>query len=288
MEVLHGHDWYERAAAPRGRIAQHRWTVSSAAAGCAALALRRRAPAAAMTLAWGALTAEFAWSRIAPGPRTASEVATMLATSPLIPPLALWHRLRGRVRARGAHALAAAVAGVPRRPVDAVLFDRDGTLAIDVPYNGDPGRVRLVEGARSAIERLRSEGIHVAAVTNQSGVARGLIDEAQVRAVNRRIDESLGTLDGWFCCFHAPADRCACRKPEPGLVLRAARALGVAPDRCAVIGDTAADVEAAARAGALGVLVPNDATEAGEVTSVPLVASTLEDAVDLILTSRCT
>jgi histidinol-phosphate phosphatase family protein len=282
MEALHGPDWYERAGAPRGRIARHRLTVAAASVAFGAATLRRPTVAAAAAVVWAAFTGEFWWHRVAPGPRTARELSTMLVTSVLIPPLAVSHRLLGRLRVRQL------LRGQPRAPrshrsVDAVLFDRDGTLALDVPYNGDPELVRVVDGAPAAIQRLRRNGIRVAAVSNQSGVGRGLIDEGQVRAVNARIEASLGALDGWFCCFHVDDDHCDCRKPMPGLVLEAAHSLGVAPQRCAVVGDTGADVTAALRAGALGVLVPSAATRREEIAAAPLVAPTIEAAVDLIL-----
>ncbi|MBD9736143.1 HAD-IIIA family hydrolase, partial [Streptomyces sp. H28] len=111
-------------------------------------------------------------------------------------------------------------------PVRAVLFDRDGTLVHDVPYNGDPARVRPVEGAREAVAALRARGIRTGVVTNQSGIARGLLTVADARAVNRRIDDLLGPFDVWELCPHAPDDGCDCRKPRPGMILRAAGRLG--------------------------------------------------------------
>ncbi len=168
------------------------------------------------------------------------------------------------------------------RPV-AVLFDRDGTLVRDVPYNGDPARVDPMPGARQALDRLRKAGIPVGVVSNQSGVGRGLVTMEDVEAVNRRVDELLGPLDPWAVCPHAPADGCTCRKPEPGLIRRAADALGVAPERCAVIGDIGADVEAARAAGARGVLVPTPRTRPEEVEAATEVAADLEAAVDLLL-----
>lgn len=97
MTRLHGPDWWSRARAPRGRLPRH---LLVTAAGAAALALAlagRRTPAAAAAALWAAGTAEFAAARIAPGPRTADEVATMLATSVVIPPLAVRHWLTGLV-----------------------------------------------------------------------------------------------------------------------------------------------------------------------------------------------
>ncbi|MFE5394421.1 D-glycero-alpha-D-manno-heptose-1,7-bisphosphate 7-phosphatase [Streptomyces sp. NPDC056568] len=168
-------------------------------------------------------------------------------------------------------------------PVRAVLFDRDGTLVHDVPYNGDPERVRPVDGAREAVALLRAHGIRVGVVTNQSGVARGLISETDVRRVNRRVDDLVGPFDIWAICPHGPDDGCHCRKPRPGLVLHAADRLRAAPADCVVIGDIGADTEAAARAGAHGILVPNARTRPEETAAAPHVAPDLLTAVRALL-----
>lgn len=170
------------------------------------------------------------------------------------------------------------------RPL-AVLFDRDGTLVVDVPYNGDPARVQAVTGAAEALDRLRAAGIPTAVVSNQSGVARGLLTRSQVDAVNARVEEVLGPLGPFFVCEHGPEDGCGCRKPAPGLVLQAAAALGVPPQRCAVVGDIWADVGAALAAGARPVLVPTDVTRPEEVSEAPEVVSDLGAAVTLLLGS---
>lgn len=143
---------------------------------------------------------------------------------------------------------------ITRRPC-AVLFDRDGTIVDDVPYNGDPERVRPAGGAHEALRRLRDAGLPIAVISNQSGVARGLLTIAQVEAVNRRIEELLGPFDAWFYCPHGPGDNCACRKPLPGMVLEAAAALGVAPQCCVVVGDKPSDLGAAQAAGAMALLL---------------------------------
>jgi histidinol-phosphate phosphatase family protein len=171
----------------------------------------------------------------------------------------------------------------PRARPAAVLFDRDGTLVVDVPYNGDPAQVSPMPGAREALERLRAAGVPTAVVSNQSGVARGLLSPADVAAVNARMQDLLGPLGPIEVCPHGPEDGCGCRKPAPGLVLRAAERLGVDPRECAVIGDIGADVEAAARAGARGVLVPTPHTLPGEVAAAPERAGDLLGAVELLL-----
>jgi D-glycero-D-manno-heptose 1,7-bisphosphate phosphatase len=131
----------------------------------------------------------------------------------------------------------------------AVLFDRDGTLVVDVPYNGDPERVVPIDGARSCLDRLRAAGMRIAVVTNQSGIGRGLITLAQLDAVDARIETLLGPFDGWFVCTHAPEQNCDCRKPKPKLLLDAARVFGSDPSQCVFVGDKDEDAEAARRAG---------------------------------------
>lgn len=143
--------------------------------------------------------------------------------------------------------------------VKAVLFDRDETLVVDVPFNGDPERVQPAPNARAALDRLRAAGLRLAVVSNQSGVGRGLITADQADAVNRRVDELLGPFEGFFVCPHAPEDGCECRKPKPKLILDAARALGVDPSCCVVVGDRESDVEAARSAGAIPLKISGPA-----------------------------
>ncbi|HEX3368095.1 MAG TPA: HAD family hydrolase [Candidatus Cybelea sp.] len=137
----------------------------------------------------------------------------------------------------------------------AVLFDRDETIVVDVPFNGDPERVEPAPDARALLDRLRAAGLPLAVVSNQSGIGRGLLTREAVDAVNRRVEELLGPFAGFFVCPHAPDAGCDCRKPKPKLILDAARALGVKPACCIVVGDRASDVEAARNAGAIALRV---------------------------------
>lgn len=168
---------------------------------------------------------------------------------------------------------------MPARRPAAVLFDRDGTLVRDVPYNADPRRVSPMPGAREALDRLRRAGVPVGVVTNQSGVARGLVGPAALDAVTARIEELLGPFDVWAICPHGEGDGCGCRKPAPGLVLRAAAVLGVDAAGCVVVGDIGRDMEAARAAGARGILVPTPVTLPEEVAAAPEVARDLVAAV---------
>lgn len=163
--------------------------------------------------------------------------------------------------------------------VQGVLFDRDGTLVVDVPYNGDPEAVLPMPGARAALELVRRHGLATGVVSNQSGIGRGLLRRAQVDRVNARVEELLGPFDVWRVCPHVAADACGCRKPAPGMVLAAAAELGLPPERLVVIGDIGADVGAAHAAGARAVLVPTPVTRPEEVADAPEVAPDLWTAV---------
>jgi len=168
------------------------------------------------------------------------------------------------------------------RPL-AVLLDRDGTLVADVPYNGDPEQVRLMPAAAEAVGRLRAAGVATAVVSNQSGIARGVLTRDQVDAVNARVAELLGPVGPFFVCPHGPGDGCGCRKPAPGLVLEAAAALGVPAASCVLVGDIGADVDAGLAAGARAILVPTPQTRPEEIAAAPEVATDLLAAVDLLL-----
>jgi histidinol-phosphate phosphatase family protein len=272
--VEHGLGWRRRAGAGGGRRPLHIAITAAGLVAPAALLAGRRRLAAAAGAAWLLGSAELAETRIRRGPLVREEVATMLLTSLAIPPLATAHWLRG---------LAAHWRPSRSRRPRAVLFDRDGTLVDDVPYNGDPDRVRARPDARAALDRLRRRGLPIGVVTNQSGVARGLLTADQVRRVNRRVEELVGPIAAWTVCPHGPDDGCGCRKPRPGLVLEAAARLGVPADRCAVVGDIGADVEAARAAGARGILVPTPVTRPEEVAAAREVVPSLDAAVALLL-----
>lgn len=279
MLVRHGPRWRRRAGVPAGRRPWHLITVAAALLGLRSAVAGKQRTAAGYGLLWAGLTVDFTARRILPGPRDAAEAWRMVWTSALLPFAATAQYLRGvltlpwRLTSTGPR---------PGRPA-AVLFDRDGTLIHDVAYNGDPDRVVLQPGAREAVARLRTWGVPVGIVSNQSGVARGRLRTADVEAVNARVDELIGPLDVWLYCPHGPDDRCGCRKPSPGLIRRAARVLGVRPADCVVIGDIGTDMEAAAAAGARGILVPTRATRQDEVDAAPEVAVDLVEAVALAL-----
>jgi histidinol-phosphate phosphatase family protein len=287
MRRKHGPRWREKVGEQPGRLPLH---LAATACGLAAVGFaaagfatgRRRRAAVASAAAWAALTGRFAAARIAPGPRTAEEIVRMIATSALIPPAATWHRLAGEVRARRP-------AQPRQQQIQAILFDRDDTLIKDVPYLADPEGVTPVAGAAEALRRARAAGLRTGIVSNQSGVARGLISPAQLDAVNSRVEQLLGPFDTWQVCQHGDGDGCECRKPQPGMIRAAAAELGVSVRACVMIGDTGADVEAALTAGAEAILVPTARTLPGEVLAAArgaVVAPDIAAAVALVLERR--
>ena len=151
-------------------------------------------------------------------------------------------------------------------PNKAVFLDRDGTLITNRHYGADPDEIELIDGVVEGLLRLREAGYRLVLVSNQSGVARGYFDEAAVACMHYRLQRMLDTygaaLDGLEYCPHHPegivspyAVECACRKPAPGMLRRAARKHGVNLSASWMVGDIKDDVEAGRRAGARTILV---------------------------------
>ena len=147
----------------------------------------------------------------------------------------------------------------------AVFLDKDGTLINDVPYNVDPTLVTLAEGVRSGVQRLHSAGFMLIVITNQSGVARGYFTESALPAVRHKLESLLEVPPaGFYYCPHHPqgivtsyTTVCECRKPKPGLLLKAAADHKINLSRSWMIGDILNDVEAGHRAGCRSILIDN-------------------------------
>jgi histidinol-phosphate phosphatase family protein len=150
----------------------------------------------------------------------------------------------------------------------AVILDKDGTLVEDVPYNTDPERVRLAARAGEALRLLQDAGYELLVASNQSGIARGYFDENELAAAWTHLEALIADegvrMSGFFWCPHHPdgiipkfSVACGCRKPAPGLLIRAAETVGVPPARCWMAGDILDDIEAGRRAGMRTVLIDN-------------------------------
>ena len=186
----------------------------------------------------------------------------------------------------------------------AVFIDRDGCLTEEVGYVNHVSRIRLLPRTADAIRRLNGAGVPAVMVTNQAGIARGYFTEALLHAVNaemvRQLAEAGARLDGLYVCPHHPTEGeppyrmiCDCRKPRPGLLLRAARDLRLDLAGSVMVGDKISDVAVGQSVGAAGVLVLTGygrgewEHQRAQWTSKPdHVAEDLLDAVDWALARR--
>ncbi len=148
----------------------------------------------------------------------------------------------------------------------AIFLDRDGTLLHEVPYLGSPGAARLLPGVAEALSSLHRAGVLLIVISNQSGVARGLLDEGALLGIQERIDAELALkgarIDAYYHCPHhhhvgVPPQRrrCRCRKPLPGLLERALQDFEVDLEHSAGVGDDVRDLQAFAAFGLPSVLV---------------------------------
>lgn len=178
----------------------------------------------------------------------------------------------------------------------ALFLDRDGTVIADAHYLADPSGVRLIAGAADGVRWANAQQVPVFLVTNQSGIARGLITPAQYQATRARTEALLAEAGAeivqTYHCPHWPevSGPCSCRKPGLGMYQQAAAEHGLDLARAAYIGDRWRDVQPAIATGGVGVLVPgietpvDDVEQARSVLSSRLhVADTLSDAVSWAL-----
>jgi histidinol-phosphate phosphatase family protein len=181
----------------------------------------------------------------------------------------------------------------------AVYLDRDGTVIEHVHYIADPAHVRLLPGAAEALRRLVGAGFALVVVTNQSAIGRGFIAVEQYEAVDAEMRRQLAAeglkLDGvYYCPDVSELDDPTIvthddRKPGPGMILRAARELGLDPSRSWMIGDMVSDVLAGRNAGCLGIILVR--TGKAAVVEVPagdppcIIADDLPAAAEVILRS---
>jgi D-glycero-D-manno-heptose 1,7-bisphosphate phosphatase len=150
----------------------------------------------------------------------------------------------------------------------AIFIDKDGTLIKNVPYNTDTGKVSIYEDVPDAIRMFKEQGFKIVVVSNQPGIALGYFNESEfqnfIQTFFRMFKEKNSSLDGFYYCPHFPAGKksryvkkCNCRKPMPGMILKAAKDLNIDLSRSWMVGDILNDVESGKRAGCRTVLIDN-------------------------------
>lgn len=166
----------------------------------------------------------------------------------------------------------------------AVFFDRDGTLMEEVHYCGEPARVRVYAGASEGLRRLKEAGFRIFVVSNQSGIGRGIITEAQYRAVQAELLAQIGAhfVDASYFCADAPGTPSLRRKPEPGMLLEAAAEFDLDMARSFMVGDKADDVECGKRAGVRTIQVLTG-YGAEQACDADYRASNVVEAIDIVL-----
>ena len=179
----------------------------------------------------------------------------------------------------------------------AVFLDRDGTIIKDVHYLSNPKEIEFLPGAIEGIKKLNEAGFLVIVISNQSGIARGILSEDLLQTIDKTMHKLLlargAHIDGSYYCPHHPEhgtypynDECECRKPSPGMIIRAAKEKGIDLGRSSMIGDKPSDIEAGRRAGVKTVLVLTGlGTESKDKLERPTdrVASDLADAAAWII-----
>jgi D-glycero-D-manno-heptose 1,7-bisphosphate phosphatase len=182
----------------------------------------------------------------------------------------------------------------------AVFLDKDGTLIPDIPYNVDTTRIDLCEGVVEGLQLLQSNGYLLVIVSNQTGLAHGYFSVEQLNGVKdkiNRICSKMGIyLDGFYYCPHHPEAtvsgykmNCACRKPQPGMLLKAAGDMDIDLSHSWMVGDILHDVEAGNRAGCKTILIHNgNETEwvPGELRMPEYFAKDLTEAAKYILAAN--
>ncbi len=170
----------------------------------------------------------------------------------------------------------------------AVFLDRDGVINEAVVRGGkpyppaSPAETVIADGAEESLERLKDAGWLLVVVTNQPDVGRGTTTRESVEEINGLLARRL-PIDSFSVCYHRDEDQCACRKPQPGLVLEAARRFGIDLGASYLVGDRWRDMAAGVAAGCKTVFIDHGYNERGPVAEPDIRVRSLPDAVDRIL-----
>jgi D-glycero-D-manno-heptose 1,7-bisphosphate phosphatase len=167
----------------------------------------------------------------------------------------------------------------------AVFLDRDGTLMEEAHYCGDPARVRVIADVPAGLRQLKDAGYRLVIITNQSGIGRGYYTVADYEAVQARLFELLGEglIEATYFSPESPETPSPLRKPAPGMVLAAARDLGLDLARSWFVGDKAIDVQCGRNAGVRAILVQTGYGRTEDATGAEFVAKDFASAVAFVL-----
>jgi len=182
----------------------------------------------------------------------------------------------------------------------AVFLDRDGTIIEDVGYLNNPAEIKFIPGSIEAIKMLNENGFKVVVITNQSGVARGLIAEDMLQTIDKIIQKKIlnghAHLDRIYYCPHHPEaghypykQECGCRKPAPGMIQKAQKDLNIDLAKSFMIGDKISDIEAGQRVGMKNILVLSGRGQVEKErikTSPDFIAQNLKQAAEWILNNQ--
>ncbi len=168
----------------------------------------------------------------------------------------------------------------------AVFLDRDGTLIRDVGYCSKAEDVELLEGVGKLLPKLKSAGFKLVIVTNQSGIGRGYFTEGDFWSVQHELEKQLGpgVIDATYFCADTPQNGSERRKPNPGMLLEAARELGIDLERSYMVGDKVSDTQAGIRAGVRATILCGGDNGGGPAESdATFIAKNFNEAVEFIL-----
>lgn len=173
----------------------------------------------------------------------------------------------------------------------AVFLDRDGTIIRDMIYLNDPSKIEVFKESYPALKKMRDSGFEIVLVTNQSGVARGFVEENILKEINQIIvqdfaNRGIDIIDVYYCP-HPVDGGCFCRKPNPGMLLDAAQKHSIDLKQSWMIGDRMTDCEAGKRAGCKSILLQNATTPpiSSEFGAPEIISQDILTATDLILKS---
>ena len=167
----------------------------------------------------------------------------------------------------------------------AVFVDRDGTIMEDADYCSDPKEVTIFPGVLESLRRLKSSGFKLIIITNQSGIGRGFFTLEQYRAVEAEVLRQLGNglIDATYFCPDVPSQHSSCRKPEPGMILQAAREHQIDLSGSFFIGDKEVDAECGRNAGVRTIRVQTGFQRDTTGSIADWVAANFADAAKIIL-----